>query len=160
GAGGFVLLTPIDPNTFRATYRLPVGAIVLQFTAGTLDNAGETIELSKPSGGNAVVADSLTYDNAAPWPASPNGTGPTLAKKSASLFGDDPISWQASNLTAGTPGQDNSTINSKPTVDAGGDQSVTFPANVNLVGNASDDALPATGIFTTSWSKFAGPGTV
>lgn len=45
------------------------------------------------------------------------------------------------------------------TVNAGADQAVTLPATASLVGSASDDGSPA-GVFTTTWSKVSGPGTV
>ena len=48
--------------------------------------------------------------------------------------------------------------NQAPSVNAGLDQAVTLPAAANLDGTVTDDGLP--GPFTTTWSKFSGPGTV
>ncbi len=50
--------------------------------------------------------------------------------------------------------------NSAPTVNAGIDQSITWPTNtVSLSGTVSDDGLPS-GSTTCTWSKTSGPGTV
>jgi PKD repeat protein len=50
--------------------------------------------------------------------------------------------------------------NNPPSVNAGGDQSITLPQNsVNLDGTVTDDGQPA-GTLTTAWSKDSGPGTV
>jgi hypothetical protein len=51
--------------------------------------------------------------------------------------------------------------NKAPTVSAGANKTVTFPASVTLVGTASDDGLPnPPGTLTVSWTKVSGPGTV
>ncbi len=48
--------------------------------------------------------------------------------------------------------------NQPPVVNAGPDQTVTFPASVNLSGTVSDDGLIAP--VSITWSKVSGPGTV
>jgi hypothetical protein len=48
--------------------------------------------------------------------------------------------------------------NQPPSVSAGTDQTITFPASANLNGTVSDDGKP--GPLTTTWSKLSGPGTV
>jgi hypothetical protein len=51
--------------------------------------------------------------------------------------------------------------NQAPTVNAGPDQSVTFPNAATLNGSVTDDGLPnPPGSVTSTWSKFSGPGTV
>jgi hypothetical protein len=51
--------------------------------------------------------------------------------------------------------------NQPPTVNAGVDQEITFPASANLDGTVSDDGRPTPpGSITTTWSKLSGPGTV
>ncbi len=53
------------------------------------------------------------------------------------------------------------TVNNPPTVNAGGDQVITFPSSANLNGTANDDGLPnPPGSLTYNWSKLSGPGTV
>jgi lysophospholipase L1-like esterase len=52
------------------------------------------------------------------------------------------------------------TVNSAPQVNAGADQTITWPVNtVALTGTASDDGLPV-GVLDLLWSKVSGPGTV
>ncbi len=49
----------------------------------------------------------------------------------------------------------------RPSVSAGPDQTVTFPEGAALYGTASDDGLPdPPGMVTTSWSQVGGPGSV
>ena len=50
--------------------------------------------------------------------------------------------------------------NQAPTVNAGGDQTVTLPNPASLTGTASDDGLPTPPTLTTTWSMVSGPGTV
>jgi hypothetical protein len=52
-------------------------------------------------------------------------------------------------------------INQAPVVNAGTNQSITFPGTATLAGSASDDGLPdPPDTLTTTWSKVSGPGTV
>jgi len=52
-------------------------------------------------------------------------------------------------------------VNRPPTVDAGGDQSITLPTNtISLNGIASDDGLPQGSTLQLAWSKVSGPGPV
>jgi hypothetical protein len=50
-------------------------------------------------------------------------------------------------------------VNLAPVVNAGPDQTITFPAASILSGIATDDGLPS-GTLTISWTKVSGPGTV
>ena len=51
--------------------------------------------------------------------------------------------------------------NQPPTVNAGSDQTVTWPSAASLSGTASDDGLPdPPATLTSTWSKVSGPGTV
>lgn len=49
-------------------------------------------------------------------------------------------------------------VNQPPIVNAGPDQTITFPAPATLSGTVSDDGLIAP--VTVAWSRFSGPGTV
>jgi len=51
-------------------------------------------------------------------------------------------------------------VNLAPTVSAGSDQSVVFPAGTSLTGSATDDRLPVGSILALNWSKVSGPGSV
>ena len=50
-------------------------------------------------------------------------------------------------------------VNQAPIVNAGPDQTITFPAAATLAGTATDDGLPS-GTMTKTWTKVSGPGTV
>jgi len=51
--------------------------------------------------------------------------------------------------------------NQAPLVSAGGDQTITLPATVNLKWQVTDDGLPnPPGSLITTWSKISGPGSV
>ncbi|HXM51466.1 MAG TPA: PKD domain-containing protein [Pyrinomonadaceae bacterium] len=50
--------------------------------------------------------------------------------------------------------------NHAPTVNAGADQTIAFPASANLNGSVGDDGLPAGSSVSSSWSTVSGPGIV
>jgi RHS repeat-associated protein len=50
--------------------------------------------------------------------------------------------------------------NHAPAVNAGADQTITFPGLANLNGSVSDDGLPQGSALTTTWTKLSGPGSV
>lgn len=50
--------------------------------------------------------------------------------------------------------------NVAPVVNAGADQTITFPSSASLVGTVTDDGIPQPSTITQSWSKVSGPGTV
>ena len=53
------------------------------------------------------------------------------------------------------------TVNQAPSVEAGTNQIITWPASqIALQGTATDDGLPAGSSLTTRWSKLSGPGEV
>ncbi len=68
-----------------------------------LSAAGELIRLFDAGG---TVVDSLTYDDAAPWPLEPDGQGATLALRDPHLDNSHPENWAASQAY-GTPGKPN-----------------------------------------------------
>ena len=70
-----------------------------------LSNGGENIKLSLGSG-TAIIE--FTYDDDAPWPTSPDGGGSSLTlslpTETQPADHSDPLAWQASQQTGGTPG--------------------------------------------------------
>ena len=99
--GGHVVVVK-NAAAFAARYgtALPVAGAY----PNSLDNAGERIVLAA---GGTVLRD-FTYDDAAPWPAAADGSGPSLVLR-------DPLSnpehgvaanWRASVLVGGSPGAD------------------------------------------------------
>lgn len=82
--------------------------------AGNLSNSGETVTLINTS---AEVVDTVTYSDQAPWPASPDGTGPSLELKDPNLDNTLSTSWGGSLNNGGTPAAENSLTNSNlPTI--------------------------------------------
>lgn len=74
---------------------------------GSLNNAGEKITLSDPAG-NSIF--SVTYDDKAPWPTSPDGDGYSLTPVSYNTNPDpnNASNWRASKYELGSPGMDDS----------------------------------------------------
>ncbi len=97
--------TLIEPGAFLVVSRtagVPAGALGV-FT-GHLGNSGDTLRLLTRQGWEM---DSVTYGVGGDWPTTPNGTGPTLAKRAASLASDAASSWVPSTQAGGTPGAAN-----------------------------------------------------
>jgi len=84
----------------------------LVWTAGTLDNAGETIQLIDPSS-NEI--DRVSYEPIAPWPTEPDGQGASLALIHPRWNNALPTSWRASTLPGGTPGGPDLAAHDTPT---------------------------------------------
>ena len=87
--------------TFPAGTSLAPGErlVVSSFTSGKLSNGGETLKLDDADG--STIAE-FAYSDSAPWPTSPDGSGPSLT-----FLGGDPslpLNWRASTTTGGTPG--------------------------------------------------------
>ncbi|HJS07349.1 MAG TPA: lamin tail domain-containing protein, partial [Pirellulales bacterium] len=78
---------------------LLVGGYAGAVSGGVLDNGGETVRLSRPDaqepGGLVpfILVDELNYNDAAPWPTSPDGAGPSLSRTSQSIYGNEPTNW-------------------------------------------------------------------
>ena len=72
---------------------------------GSLNNPGETLTLAHTFGGNVF---SVTYDDAAPWPVTPDGYGFSLVPVNPGVTQapDDGRKWRASTLVGGSPGAD------------------------------------------------------
>jgi len=91
--------------------------------------------------GSGRLVDRVDYSSLAPWPAAPNGTGPTLALTNPAIDNSLAGSWVASAQTGGTPGAANF-INQSPTdlsaFAANGYLTLSFrvPAGMQVSGNA------------------------
>ncbi|MBN2093016.1 CotH kinase family protein [candidate division KSB1 bacterium] len=100
-AEGFLVISQ-DSSRFRQLFPF-VRPIIGNFNFG-LDNKGELLRLSDRSF-NQV--DSVHYDDEAPWPLEPDGTGATLALINPSNDNMEVQNWKAS-ASHGTPGLPNS----------------------------------------------------
>ena len=102
-----------DFNTFL-NYYSTVTKVINESSGLGLSGKGEELSLFSLNG---TLIDTVEYNDKAPWPTSPDGDGPTLELKHPDLnniFGEN---WNASTNNFGTPGEANSTIQRKVTVD-------------------------------------------
>jgi len=94
-----------DTSFFTATYgALPSGVLLLgPFVDSKLDNGGEKLQLSIPVGvkPDYLQIDRVTYDDAAPWPTSPDGSGHSLSRISTSAYGNDSGNWTGKTKSPG-----------------------------------------------------------
>ena len=152
-ANGYALIVATDPGTFRATYVIPENVPVWGPFAGNLDNAGESLELSRPgepSGADVpyLRVDKVVFDGKAPWPASPNGQGPSLGRKIVAGYGNDPANWQVFSA-GGTPGLVNNAV--LPLVSAGGDGTAGSGRPFTRNGSFTDASAGETWSAVVTW---------
>lgn len=96
--GGFLVLAQ-DTAQFAAAYGGGLGA--LGDLGFGLSGGGELLRLRDDQG---VVVDEVDYDDEAPWPTEPDGTGPTLQLIDPNLDNAAGANWQASLNVGGSPG--------------------------------------------------------
>jgi hypothetical protein len=114
----FALVVGIDPAAFRLKYRVPEQVEVFGPFSGVLQNSGERLRLQRPTAPDAtgevawITVDEVRYENKAPWPPSANGDGPSLQRLDSAAYGNDPVNWFTSGITAGAE----NIYNSSPSV--------------------------------------------
>jgi hypothetical protein len=96
-AGEFLILTH-DSTAFNNYYGNQT-QIAGDFSFA-LSNGGDEIKLYDF---NNILIDSVSYDDAAPWPLEPDGKGKTLSLKNPDLDNSNAENW-SSSLGNGTPG--------------------------------------------------------
>ena len=101
-AQGSFLVLARNPVVFASRYP---GVPVLGPYIGSLENGGETITLSHPSGATVL---SVAYGDRSPWPVAADGYGFSLVQASVapSQAPDDGNKWRASRSVHGSPGAD------------------------------------------------------
>jgi len=82
-----------------------LGYQVFEWTDGRLANGGENIQLKDSTG---IEIDRVKYDDISPWPAAPDGDGPSLELINTAQDNYNPGNWQSSSVVGGTPGLPNS----------------------------------------------------
>ncbi len=125
-AGGFALLVQGEDGgnaqqaaaAFRSANNVPAGIAIYIYepTAhGSLDNAGEELKLARPSTlvAGQIIVDEIDYEDSYPWPADPDGTGPSLSKLASDQFGNEPSNWGTGSV-GGTPGRTNVLVDTTP----------------------------------------------
>jgi hypothetical protein len=106
-ANGYLVVARDTPTA----QKIVQGAVVGNFF-GRLADTGETLILYTVKGS---IADSVAYQDAPPWPTSPDGFGPSLERISPFAASSDPANWagaksgmSGSATKLRTPGQKNS----------------------------------------------------
>lgn len=98
--GEFIVLVR-NAATFPTKYP---GVTVNGQYSGSLNNGGERIALGYSLGGNVF---SVSYDDVAPWPVTPDGYGYSLVQiNPATQAPDNGSKWRASTWVGGSPGAD------------------------------------------------------
>jgi len=97
--GAFFVLSP---NVSAFALRYP-GIPMNGLCSGRLANNGEQLTLAPVLGTNVF---SFAYNNAAPWPITPDGYGFSLVRANLAGDPDAPSSWRPSAALGGSPGAD------------------------------------------------------
>ena len=104
-AGGSVVAVSFDPAadaqlaaSFRANYGIAANVPLVGPFSGVLDNGGERLEVDRPVTGadgstGYILVDRVRYNDDAPWPTTPDGTGSSLTRNDAAAYGNDAASW-------------------------------------------------------------------
>ena len=101
GANGYLVVSK-DAARYQQTYGGTPNAVY----TGSLSNGGEAISLRDAS---AVVIDTVTYSDRAPWPGTPDGEGASLEVVDPTADNTDYLDWAGSTAPLGyTPRAQNS----------------------------------------------------
>ncbi|MDF1865882.1 MAG: lamin tail domain-containing protein [Saprospiraceae bacterium] len=92
-AGEYIVLCQ-NPTLIDAAF----GITSTAWDSGAVNNSGETITLSDANGN---LIDEVTYDDAAPWPTSPDGDGFTLVLCDVNSDNNDAANWSAASTPTG-----------------------------------------------------------
>jgi len=113
-APGERILLVKNRTAFAAVFTAPANVQVFEWSAGSLNNAGEKIELSKPGDVDAlgvrqyIRVDRVVYSDGShpvgddPWPPAADGSGNSLHRKEPAEYGNDVINWRSGEPTPGT----------------------------------------------------------
>ena len=115
--GGLLLVVGVDPVAFRSRYGIPAAVPIYGPYGGTLQASGEALALQRPDQPDLdtntgtyftpyIDVDVVRYNDKSPWPTNADGWGPSLERRTAAAYGNDPINWRASP-GAGSPGLEN-----------------------------------------------------
>lgn len=110
GPLSYLLLVPIDAAVFRLRYAVPNDMPVIGPYSGVLQDSGERLKLQHPGTADTngivpyITVDEVRYNDRAPWPPAPDGSGPSLARRYPPDYANDPINWMSA---VPTPGRSN-----------------------------------------------------
>ncbi|MCA9240634.1 MAG: lamin tail domain-containing protein, partial [Planctomycetales bacterium] len=100
-APGEYLVVARNPEVFISVYGSGVNLAAGGYGDRNLSNGGETISLLGAAG---ELIQSFTYSDDAPWPTTPDGSGPSLEIIDPLGDPNDPTNWRASRYDGGSPG--------------------------------------------------------
>ncbi len=103
-AGGYLVLAK-DSSSYSSS---------IEWESGSLGNDGEDILLA--NGVDSTTIDFVDYDDGGDWPSSPDGDGPSLELMNPLLDNSLYENWQASYISNGTPGVENSVDPATPII--------------------------------------------
>ena len=111
-AFGYGVVVGFDPTanpaalaTFRTTYGLSAAVPIVGPFTPKLANNTHRLELAYPATNGANITylnvDQVEYRDLAPWPTAPDGTGPSLQRRSRSEIGNTAANWASAAPTPG-----------------------------------------------------------
>ncbi len=114
-----LIVVPFDPDdlekrtAFQDVYwadgDVPADLVMLGPYAGRLADNGERVRLQRPDEAPLgepdfvprLLEDEVAYDDGLPWPGEADGTGRSLTRQGAGLWGNDPVHWAAADPSPG-----------------------------------------------------------
>ena len=140
--GGYLLVVPTDPATFRTKYSIPGAVQIVGPYSGVLQDSGERLTLERPdapdtNGVPYIVVDEVRYNDKVPWPVGADGDGPSIQRIAPTRYGNEPTNWFASGITPGAA----NVLNQPPIVALTSPTNgavFNVPATVTLTASASD----------------------
>lgn len=145
--GAAAIICATNPAAFQLQYNVPTNVTVYGPYSGQLNNAGEHLKLEHPGDRETngflpfYRMDHVLYAPDGAWPTqADSGNGISLERVTLEGYGNDPINWQASSASNGTPGI--FVGNRQPSLSVLGSTTVNEGDTVSLTAQASDFDQP------------------
>jgi hypothetical protein len=108
---GEKILLVKDLDAFNSKYTAAPGTVILEWISGSLDNAGEKVQLSMPGDQEFgkqryyIRHDRVNYDDEGDWPTAADGAGKSLTHirptQTGANYTNDAVNWAAEDPTPG-----------------------------------------------------------
>jgi hypothetical protein len=102
-AAGERIVVARNPTEFQSIYGNDFQIVSTGYANKNLGNGGDDVTLLGPLGETLQL---FSYDDAAPWPTTPDGGGRSLVIVDPLGDPTDPANWRASYYDGGSPGRD------------------------------------------------------
>ncbi len=145
--GEYVLLVS-DPAAFE--YRYGTGLPIAGAFTGALNNAGETIAVTR---GGGIEFIRFTYNDSGPWPGRADGKGATLERIDTAADPTDSESWRSSAEYLGTPGEAGSGLTGEVVVNEVLSHTDGEPTDSIELYNTTDDDIDIGGWYLSDTSQ-------